>query len=1609
MSKTCQTCKNNLNYFACQSVNHVHGGGTRPRHPAVPVPGGGQDGHSHTLPSVIPGSQVTTNVKTCMSKPAADQNIAHVYLNRICVNGTLIGRNRCCTQIVKLVAPNGAIVEIHVLWDRGAEHSVCSLDLVDFFWDSIPLYFKVNEVSAGKNVEGKLATLCLLGNDGKRFNIQALATNLNTSRVESESFPVPSSWQNLYSLPADYVTSSGAYTLIIGQDLNNIFPVEIDRFNKLSLFKSCINSELIVAGSVSNNDCNDCHVMTPASVPVMTPTVRCHPQRISAADTAWLDRMCPPDFAILPKVCQDCVQHKCNKCKSKLMLSPQQRFEDETLTKCISFVEEKKDNGALGHFMITGSYNSELKNVPTLYEECLRFQLKLEKRLLTMPMILDEFNKQIFKRIHNGNFSFLEDALKDNPTFGTYQKCFSPVNFSIKSTSINTPVRPCVNQGFAPNPSKPCLNSTMYCGPSLNLPIQQITLKIRSYLHWGISDISNFFQSVYLSPRDKALNLMLFRENGWGKPGRVKEIFSNKLNYGSRHSMFLANKCKILAGEKYILPVSEKAHNLLLSSLSDDVYCGSFNREEMYHLSQVLTDGLMKCNFILRDWVYSGMNEKEQQVSMGIPNFDRDSCTSTLGLVWFNRGDYWMIKPNICLAPRKRGAQDENFVITDMEKARELFEKYGVSRRGTLRLTHGFYDVINIFPQIKNNKHLLYRKLIRLYPEMGWDDLIPVSLHHEWLRVIEMTLECSQIKIPRFCMTDCIEMKGQLGLFCDGGIDSSCCRIFIRYKNIHGEYSSTYLTGATKLAPPGAACAPKTECESFLLSLRLAQTIKETFTDVEITDYFLFSDSTVTLGGVTGQTCTQRLFYSLRNFESSKIISELNVQLFLVETKNQEADIGSKLDLTTNHALSPTYFTGKWFFKPQKDWPVTPYEHRPSDIDFIQNPKMTLNVFSLTFSLSILTPLMAKYHSFDKIVNVLAYIFCFLKNVETFSSGWGRALIFILNMLKISKSELSGVGRKFLVQKDKNNLYVALPRNFMMKGQIIRQQLWIISSNEKVSEKIIFDCHQHCSNIGAELSRMYSKGFMVLKATKLFRKLSQCCLTCRRIRRACSPQLMGANHQLATQHLANFAVCYMDVMGWFKMRVSRNVTSKIWFLVLSDLRSRFTKFIPLQSMHCESVLMAIKTASYQLSGSLPYLIYSDSASNFIPISGLEGNDYDPEEQKKLVVDLKKALHSQKITLKTNCARASWRNSCAESLVRCYKLCLKKCGLEHKTFSLPQWSFIAAKIEYLCNNRCLSIKYLDQTLTPLRPCDLVFGLRKNIFPRDFDLNERDTRLFSNLMTLDKQIQAFENIYFATYCVELKKWTKFKTKGKQLDKGHICWMLDRINKSTKMPTLCEIVDKHSDRTFSVEYTSSEAKINPDTYEIIKVGKKKCVQRPSQMLCYITTKDCEDEVPTDPFVPLEDVDDNDILMSYKPPKEDLIDEILPENDEESSDNDDTPNTKTPGLLNDSNDTNTNDMVDDKVDSTENENDSTKDIDDDLNGSIVAKDDLIPDDVKDTATDIMDEPKDLIGPRDPTADSLTPGKSPLKVQYDSETPEMVDNVKLVKPTPRRGRRRRK
>ena len=228
-------------------------------------------------------------------------------------------------------------------------------------------------------------------------------------------------------------------------------------------------------------------------------------------------------------------------------------------------------------------------------------------------------------------------------------------------------------------------------------------------------------------------------------------------------------------------------------------------------------------------------------------------------------------------------------------------------------------------------------------------------------------------------------------------------------------------------------------------------------------------------------------------------------------------------------------------------WPVIPYEFNIKDAETLQNPKMKINVNVASFSISIIGSLLAKFNSFKKIVTVLAYIFLFLKSVPTFLLSWGKAQQFILKMLKVSKDEISGVRRQFIVNFDETTgLYMVYPRNYMCSGKVISKKLILISKNEKVAEKILFDCHRHCSSVGSELANMYSEGYFVTGARRFFKKLQTTCIACRRIRKAVSQALMGPSHQLqAAVNTAPWSIISMDVLGYFSLKITKTVRGRL--------------------------------------------------------------------------------------------------------------------------------------------------------------------------------------------------------------------------------------------------------------------------------------------------------------------------------------------------------------------------------------------------------------------------------------------------------------------------------
>ena len=1423
VSKLCQ-CGSGLNSRVCRCPR-IQSNATPASAVATP----------NVTPTAPTTSAPTSGARVAQSVPGPSTAVRYASIT---INGTMLGQSSCASQVLKLLAPNGTICYVLVLWDDGAENTIISKSLKDFFWSTQPATYTFNQCTTRESITGEVATIQVVQPNGN-LNIQGLTQDLSMSYVSSKNISIPEIWQQKYNLSHVAQNPGGVYAIIFGRDLNRIRPIEIERHDNLSLYKSCIDDAILVAGSNNANPIPTTNVMS---------------ARFSPADQEWLNKMSPPDFSTLPRMCSDCKGHKCNECNATLLKSPKVRWEEEVLTSCLTLVPEPKVEGAEGYWLVSGKYNANLAKVPPLRDETFRFQKRLENgKLLSNPDLNDEFNKAMFKRIDNGNFAFLKDVIKQNPEFLEYQQVYSPVNYSLKETSLTTKLRPVINSSFAPNKAFPSLNECQFVGSSLNHNIQDIILKMRTYKHIGTSDINNFYQSLILSPKDQALNLMLFREQGWNMPGEVHTLVSLTLNYGQTHSQFLANKAKLLTSEKYILPISKRCHQMMEFSLTDDIVVGGFTDQEARFLASVAESGLLKTSFTLKPWVFSFQENPE--LLLGKP--DTQGC---LGLKWSPGPDTWKIPVNINLAPKKRGARDQEFSISNMETARELFSKHGLTKRTCLRICHSIYDPISLFIQLKVNMNLLYRKLITCMPDLAWEDKVPTHFHKDWLLAIQMANECRDIEVPRFCLTNCKTLAAQLGIFCDGSGEASCARLFLKYKTTDGKWDCNYFTGSTKLAGPGAAVAPKTEAESALIGLRQCDLIHK-ITDIEITDVFLFSDSTITLGGICGISCTQKLFYSQRNWESQQLIEKYNVQLYHTNSDNQDADIGSKLELNKNFAKEKFYWKSKWFHLDQKDWPVTKYEFQASHVSMIQNPKMTVTVLSMNFTVAVISSLLEKFKSFQKIVKTMTYLFFWLKSVKTYSEGWERGTHFILKLLQVSHSEITGIGRQFIVTKDDEGLWTVVPRNFFVNGKSIQKKLFLISINEKIGTAILNDCHIHCSNVGSEIAKMLSLGFYVTRNRCYFKKLQKTCTLCKRIRKEATSALMGPNHQLqAAKNAPPFAIVFMDVLGYFKVKKSRNVTGKLFILCITCIWTRYSVFIPLEDMKATSVLMAIKQASYQLGGATPSLIYCDSATNFLPI-GEVGGEADPSQvnSTKLVSDLRKVLHSSNISLKASCPRSSWRNSIAESMVRCFKLAMKKSGFDHKTFTPAQWQYVSSQMQFLVNSRPLNIKNLHDELIVLTPINLMFGTRQNFFPRSAEVSEQDSRLFSELIALDKKLKTFENAWFTSYANELMKWTKYKTKGKPLQVGDIVYMLDRINPETKQPTLAAITEVFSDRTYSVEYSKKSATLDPKTYEIKKAGKKFTVQRPAQMLCHLTSPMRHtDEISVDPFT----VTEGDIL---------------------------------------------------------------------------------------------------------------------------------------------------
>ena len=1153
--------------------------------------------------------------------------------------------------------------------------------------------------------------------------------------------------------------------------------------------------------------------------------------KVNLADRDWIKLMAGEQGGLLPLICKKCRSRTCEECESMLNLSPATGYENEILASCLSLNEQNR-------WVVNGKYNGKLREVPDNYQATLEFQKRLEKKLMLNPALMQSFNENIQRRIDSGMFIRLSDLVaKHGEDILKMKICWSPTNFIRKLNSTSNKTRAVFNQSFKSDPTKSSLNESRFKGSSYNRNIQHILLRSRNFYAFSMGDILDFYNQIgYENVRDILLNSFIWKEGGYGTDGDWITISSAVVNFGQRDSQNLANLAKLLSSEKYVKPDSENAHEQTGWSLSDDFGVGGDNRKEVDEVINIVTPNLGKVGFKFKSWIHSG--DRGKATVMGQKGVNSDTV---LGIVWLTEEDCYSIPIAINLSPKKRGLRSPEFEINSEEDMREFLKKYKLNKRSLARFCACVYDPLMLLGHLRCMLTLLFHRAIQLTPGLRWEDEVSSEIHEDMIHCVRIMLQCKDIKVPRFVCAGIIGKDVMCCAVVDGSQILAAARIFLRYKTSDNTWDSNYLCGSILLNDTGNQSPTKCEVLSLLMGTKLMMIVNATMTNLNITEYLLLSDSEVALSGVVSTTAQQRLFYAQRNYEARSYIEKLNIQLYKVDTKLNDADCYTKMPKGKyNAALDRVYWKSHFLFERFELWPVTRYEYSPLHLSQeVLNPAMTVSSFRAGIKpsdLEIEIIIRRFGHSFKKMSKCLSYLFLFLKN-QTLFSAQEKAKLFLLKSVDISEESLTGIKRQFnLIKMDE--LYYVLPRTMMVQGNPLQEKLILCDIKSQVGRAVLNDAHIHVCGLGPQESKMYQNKIYVIGHRRYFRRMQQSCYTCRKIRKLQLSSLMGSSWQLqGARNCPPMTVVFADPVGYFRLIKEDGTIGKIWFLTVSCLVSRYTLYLVLETMTSDSILRALRIAGWMTGNTQVRIVHCDRGSNLLPLLQFENETNGDQEEIKVFDNLRRTLHKNGIVLKPAVSKSPWRLALVEKCQHLFKIALKRCGYYHKKFTLGQWTYIAHKMASHVNSRALNVSYQADGFTIISPAALLFGLRKADFPRDINLDYRDENLFKNVKKLDKELLLLENAWYKSYYHSLRKWRKWHVK-KTLEEEDIVMILDKITPQGT-PQLGIVSKVHSDRSYEITYVYKEAKIDKNTFQITKSAKKGTLDRPINQLAIVCKK--------------------------------------------------------------------------------------------------------------------------------------------------------------------------
>lgn len=1005
----------------------------------------------------------------------------------------------------------------------------------------------------------------------------------------------------------------------------------------------------------------------------------------------------------------------------------------------------------------------------------------LESRFKRDPIFFNKYKDFIDDYLISGHMSPISNhslaGIRKEPHY------FIPHHGVIKKGDPSASIRVVFN-GSAKLKCSNSLNDCLLAGPKLQSDLVKLIMQFRLHKFIIATDIRQMFRQILVSADQRQFQIIVWRDS----PQSPFKFFQlNTVTYGLTPSPFLAIRTlqQLVSDEGHNHPLASDI--ILNNTFVDDLLFGSDDLDDLLAKRQDVINLLAKGKFSLKKWkanTPASLRDLpfENLDTLFDSSLDPSESVKLLGIKWSHLSDSFGYKFTPC---------------AEVNTKRQLLSQ--IAR---------FYDPVGWLSPLIIRAKVIMQKLCQSSPK--WDDPLPDNIRLSWQSYCEELALLDTLSIPRHAMLTG-SIKFVLHTFGDASATAYGSAAYLVSFDGLGNSTSSLIISKSRVAPIQTQSIPRLELCAALLTAELSKYSLSVLSILpgEVTSY-LWSDSTVVLAWLKRTPSSLNTFVANR---VAKIQGQSNLQQWrYIPSRLNPGDLASRGTTPRLLVSSELWWRGPPFIThPEFSWPLHPNsQHSDSDL-----PDLKPIALLVQPDASLIQDLLRNYSSFEKLINVVAYLLRFTHNCKHYESRrlgpltlselrasliqcvrLVQQLEFSEDLKKISKNlPPSSRLRRLKPFLDENNLLRVGGRLSRADISELAAHPFVLPSRSRLTSLIIQHYHRVYTHAGYQtLHNILAQEFWILSPRRTIKGVIRTCLSCYRTRPTHYQPPMADLPAFRVTQIRPFSKTGLDYAGPFLTR-PRKVRDKTRFKTyLCVFVCMVTKAVHLEILTdmTRDCFVACLDRFIARRG-VPLEMFSDQGTTFIAANKLLKEGFKSLFSSDQLPLYSKYFASKGILWHFNPPSAPHFGGIWETAVKSSKSLLYR-TIGEQCLNEEQLNTLFIRIEAVLNSRPLTQLSSDPTdLSPLTPGHFLVGTSLITLPRP-DKAAVGMSLHSRWKILDQIFSTFWKQWHVSYLHTLQQRVKWQYGVPQIEEGDLVlikaenyppltWPLARVIQVTK----------------------------------------------------------------------------------------------------------------------------------------------------------------------------------------------------------------------------------